>query len=197
MRILLTIVIVFLVFLCHAQLPDKVLISGTIKDTYRIPIKGVAIINVKTGKVNRTDSKGFFETEFSAKDSVLIYHIAYKKEFINSNENRKEFILEAEVIELKEVNITEKANISNMDSLSNSATDLAKQKQLSGYDEKDQLSYFVDEKGTHNKGFSPYFGPTFKIPFGRDLKTIIKREEQRQIKEMTSHYHLVSPEKKK
>jgi hypothetical protein len=197
MRILWTIAIVLLVLESHAQNSNKVVISGTITDTQRIPIKGVAIINVKTGKVHRTDSKGYFETEFSAKDSVLIYHIAYKKEFVNSNEIRKTFVLEPEIIELKEVNITEKTPSSGMDSLANSAANLAKQKQLSGYDEKSQLSYFVDEKGTHTKGFSPFFGPSFQIPIGRSLEEIIKREEQRQIKEMTSHYHLVSPEKKK
>jgi len=197
MRILLTFVCVFFVLLSYAQPAGKVSVSGIVTDTDSFPIQGVAIINVKTGKITRTDQKGYFQTEFSVKDSVLIYHIAYKKEFVNSNDSRKTFVLEPEVHELMQVNVLDKNKQTNknLDSMMQSVSDLAAKEKLSGYDEKSTLSYFVDETGTHNKGFSPYFGPSFKIPFGKNIAHIIHREEQRQLKEMTSHYHLVKPEK--
>jgi hypothetical protein len=197
MRLLLVIVCVFIVQLSQAQITGKVSVSGTVVDTNFMPVQGVAIINVKTGKIARTDDKGYFQTEFSVKDSLLIYHIAYKKQFINSNDIRKKFVLEPEVFELKQVDVTDKNKQSdkNLDSMMTSVNQLAGQKKLTGYDEKSQLDYFVDETGSHTKGFSPYFGPSFKIPFGKNINAIIHREEQRQIKEMTAHYHLVKHQK--
>jgi hypothetical protein len=197
MRLLLAFVCVFIVLISDAQITGKVMVSGTVIDTDYMPIQGVAIINVKTGKIVRTDNKGFFQTEFSVSDSLLIYHIAFKKQFINSNDLRKKFVLEPEVFELKQVDVMDKNKQSNknLDSMMNSVNQLAAQKKLSGYEEKSKLDYFVEETGSHNKGFSPYFGPSFKIPFGKNINAVIHREEQRQIKEMTSHYHLVKHEK--
>jgi hypothetical protein len=197
MRILLAFVCVFIVLLSEAQITGKVMVSGTVIDNDFMPIQGVAIINVKTGKIARTDKDGFFQAEFSVSDSLLIYHIAYKKQFINSNDIRKKFVLEPEVFELKQVDVMDKNKQSNkdLDSMMISVNQLAAKKKLSGYDEKSQLDYFVNETGSHTKGFSPYFGPSFKIPFGKNINAIIHREEQRQIKEMTAHYHLVKPGK--
>jgi len=193
MRILFTIACVFLVLLSFAQSAGKVTVSGIITDTDSFPIQGVAIINVKTGKINRTDKTGFFQTEFSLRDSVLFYHIAYKKQFVNSNDSRKKFVLEPEVFELMQVDVLDKSKLEKkyLDSTMVSVKELAPKEKLTGYDEKSTLEYFVDASGSHNKGFSPYFGPTFKIPFGKKTANVIKREEKRQIKEMTSHYHLV------
>jgi len=197
MRILLTIVCALFVLLSYAQPTSKVKISGIVTDTDLIPIQGAAIINVKTGKITRTDKNGYFQTEFSVKDSVLIYHIAYKKQFVNSNDIRMKFVLEPEVFELNQVDVLDKSRQEkkNLDSTMISVNQLAPKKKLTGYDEKSTLEYFVDEKGTHNKGFSPYFGPSFQIPFGKKTSNVIKREEKRQLKEMTSHYHLVKNEK--
>ena len=197
MRLLLAFVCIFSVLQCEAQTTGKVMVSGTVTDTDSFPIQGVAIINVKNGKIARTDKDGYFQTEFSVSDSLLIYHIAYKKQFINSNDSRKKFILEPEVFELKQVDVLDKNKQTNknLDSMMQSVNQLAPKEKLSGYDEKSTLNYFVDENGTHNKGFSPYFGPSFKIPFGKNINAIIHREEQRQIKEMTAHYHLVKHEK--
>jgi hypothetical protein len=197
MRILLTIVCASFVILSYAQPASKIMVSGIVTDTDSFPIQGVAIINVKTGKITRTDKKGYFQTEFSVKDSVLIYHIAYKKQFVNSNDSRKNFVLEPEVFELMQVDVLDKSKLEKkyLDSTMISVSQLAPKEKLTGYDQKTTLSYFVDENGSHNKGFSPYFGPSFKIPFGKKTKNVIKREENRQIKELTSHYHLVKTEK--
>jgi hypothetical protein len=197
MRVIIALVCVFIVQFSSAQITGKVLVSGTVVDTDFMPVQGVAIINVKTGKIARTDKDGLFQTELSVKDSLLIYHIAYKKQFINSNDIRKKFVLEPEVFELKQVDVLDKNKQTNknLDSMMQSVNQLAPKEKLSGYDEKSTLNYFVDENGTHNKGFSPYFGPSFKIPFGKNINAVIHREEQRQIKEMTSHYHLVKHEK--
>ncbi len=199
MRILLTIVCIFFVLLSYAQPSGKVKISGIVTDADLFPVRGAAIINVKTGKITRTDENGYFQTEFSIKDSVLIYHIAYKKQFVNSNDIRMKFVLEPEVFELMQVDVLDKSRQEqrNLDSTMISVNQLAPKKKLTGYDEKSTVEYFVDEKGTHTKGFSPYFGPSFKIPFGKNITQIIQREQQRQIKEMTSHYHLVKPDKEK
>ena len=197
MRILFTLICVFFVLLGSAQTTGKVSVSGIVTDTNSFPIQGVAIINVKNGKVTRTDQKGYFQTEFSVKDSLLIYHIAYRKEFVNSSDGRNIFILEPEVYELNQVNILDKSSQTNknLDSMMQSVTQLAPKKKLTGYDEKSIVDHFVDASGSHTKGFSPYFGPSFKIPFGKNIRHVIHREEQRQIREMTSHYKLVKPEK--
>ncbi len=197
MRFLLTIVFVFAVFLSIAQPSGKIQVSGTVVDVDSFPVQGAAIINVKTGKLIHTDKDGHFMAEFSEKDSLLIYHIAYKKQFINSTDPRKKFVMEPEVHELKQVNVTDKGKSGNknLDSMMISASQLAQKKKLTGYDEKSQLDYFVDQNGSHNKGFSPYFGPSFGIPFGKSLENVLKREERRQRKEMTSHYHLVESKK--
>jgi hypothetical protein len=199
MRLLFTIACVFFVLLSDAQTAGKIMISGIVTDTNTFPIQGVAIINVKTGKITRTDQNGYFKTEFSVRDSILIYHIAYKKQFVNSSDSRKKFVLEPEVYELNQVNVNDKSTQTNrnIDSLEQSVTQLAPKKKLTGYDERSTVDYFVDASGSHNKGFSPYFGPSFKIPFGKKTSNVIKREEKRQIKEMTSHYHLVKTEKGK
>ncbi len=199
MRILLTLFCTLLLLQSYSQPAGKIMISGVVIDTDSFPIQGVAIINVKTGKITRTDKMGYFQTEFSVKDSVLIYHIAYRKQFVNSNDSRKKFVLEPEVYELNQVNVKDKNTQSNrnIDSLEQSVIQLAPKKKLTGYDERSTVDYFVDASGSHNKGFSPYFGPSFKIPFGKKTSNVIKREEKRQIKEMTSHYHLVKTEKGK
>ena len=197
MRLLLTITCILFVILTDAQPIGKVLVSGTVIDTDSFPISGVSIINVKTGKIARTDKNGYFHAEFSISDSLLIYHIAYKKQFINSNDLRKKFILEPEIFELKQVDVLDqnKQTKKILDSMMISVNHLAPKKKLTGYDKKSSLSYFVDESGSHNKGFSPYFGPTIKIPFGKNINELIHREEKRQLREMTAHYHLVKPKK--
>jgi hypothetical protein len=72
MRLSLLFVFLFLVLQGYAQSPSKIKVSGIVLGTDSVPIQGVAIINVKTGKISRTDKKGYFESEFAVKDSLLI-----------------------------------------------------------------------------------------------------------------------------
>jgi len=199
MRFLLLIVGFFFTLQIYAQPSGKIQVSGFVLSQDSIPIQGAAIINVQTGKLIHTDKKGFFKTEFAVKDSLLIYHIAYKKQFVNKNDNRQYFILEPEIHELMQVDVVDKSKQEKkyLDSTMILVNQLAPKEKLTGYEKKSTMEYFIEDNGTHTRGFSPYFGPTFNIPFGKKTSNVLKREEKRQLKEMTSHYHLVKPEKTK
>jgi hypothetical protein len=199
MRYALFLVCLFFTLNGFSQNSGRILISGIVIGSDSIPVQGAAIINVQTGKLIHTDKKGFFHSEFAVKDSLLIYHIAYKKQFINKNDNRKCFVLEPEVHELMQVDVLDKSKQEKkyLDSTMILVNQLAPKEKLTGYDKKSTMNYFIDENGSHTKGFSPYFGPTFKFNFGKNTKNVIRREEKRQLKEMTSHYHLVNPGKTK
>jgi hypothetical protein len=130
--------------------------------------------------------------ELPLKDSLLIYHIAYKKQFVNNNDNRKYFMLEPEVHELMQINILNKTKLEKryLDSTLFSIKQVAPTVKLTGYDKRSSMQYFIDENGSLNKGFSPYFGPSFHIPLERNTAKVLKREQSRQIKKLTTHYHL-------
>lgn len=181
----------------YAQTPGKIKIAGVVLNQDSVPIQGVAVINVKNGKTSRTDKKGYFEAEFSIKDSLLIYHISFKKQFVNSSENRKRFVLEPEVHELMQVDILDKNKKQQeyLDSTMISVKELAPKEKLTGYDKKSTLEYYIEENGSHTKGFSPYFGPSFSLNFGKSTNKVIQREHDRQLKELTAHYHLVHEQK--
>jgi hypothetical protein len=187
----------FIFLQVYAQPSGKIQVSGIVLSNDSLPVQGAAIINVQTGKLIHTDKKGFFQTEFAVMDSLLIYHIAYKKQFVNKNDNRKYFVLEPEVHELMQVDILDKSKQEKkyLDSTMIQINQLAPKEKLTGYEKKSTMNYFIEENGSHTKGFSPYFGPTFNFNFGKNTNNVIRREERRQLKEMTSHYHLVKPEK--
>lgn len=199
MRFLLIIASFFFILQIHAQPSGKIKVSGIVLSNDSIPVQGAAIINVQTGKLIHTDKKGFFQSEFAVKDSLLIYHIAYKKMFVNKNDNRKYFVLEPEIYELLQVDVSDKSKQEKkyLDSTMISVNQLAPKEKLTGYDKKSTMNYFIEDNGSHTKGFSPYFGPTFNFNFGRNTNNVIRREQKRQLKEMTSHYHLMKPEKEK
>jgi len=91
---------IILVLNSFAQPSGKIHVAGTVIGNDSVPIQGVAIIDIQTGKIVHTDRNGNFHMELPLKDSLLIYHIAYKKQFVNSNDNRKYFMLQPEVHEL-------------------------------------------------------------------------------------------------
>ena len=192
MRYLITIIGLILVLNSYAQPSGKIHLAGTVISRDSVPIQGVAIIDILTGKIAHTDKNGNFHMEFSLKDSLLIYHIAYKKQFVNSNDNRKYFMLEPEVHELMQINILNKTKLEKryLDSTLFSIKQVAPTVKLTGYDKRSSMQYFIDENGSLNKGFSPYFGPSFNIPLERNTAKVLKREQRRQIKKLTTHYHL-------
>ena len=192
MRYLITIMGLILVLNSFGQPLGKLHVAGTIIGRDSDPIQGVAIIDILTGKIVHTDNNGNFHMEFSLKDSLLIYHIAYKKQFVNNNDTRKYFMLEPEVHELMQINILNKTKLEKryLDSTLFSIKQVAPTVKLTGYDKRSSMQYFIDENGSLNKGFSPYFGPSFNIPLERNTAKVLKREQRRQIKKLTTHYHL-------
>jgi len=192
MRFSITIMGIILFFNSYAQPINKIRVSGTIIGNDSVPIQGVAIIDIKTGKIAHSDRNGNFHMELALKDSLLIYHIAYKKQFVNSNDNRKYFMLEPEVHELMQIDILDRTKQERkyLDSTLFSIKQVAPTVKLTGYDKRSSMQYFIDENGSHNKGFSPYFGPNFNIPLERNTAKVLKREQRRQIKKLTTHYHL-------
>jgi hypothetical protein len=164
--------------------------------TDSVPVPDVAIIDIRTGKTVRTNAVGFFQTALAVGDSLLIYHIAFKKQFITEKNNARQIILEPEIQELQQVDVTD--NGKEKENLEQTISDIkriAPLEKLSGYDKKSRQSYFIEENGSHNKGFSPFFGPTVHIPFGKIGDLVSEFGKRHQQRKLTSHYHLVKRKK--
>ena len=190
--------LIFLVLQSYSQSPAKIPFSGIVVSNDSIAIPGVAIIDTQSGKIlAHTNAKGFFQTEINADDSVCIYHIAFKRRFVNGKDLGKRIILEPEVHELRQVDVIDKQEKEqkHLEQTVDEIKRMAPMKKLTGYDLKSRQSYFIDENGSHNKGFSPYFGPTIKSPAGKIVALVAGSEEKRQRKKLTSHYHLVKKPK--
>jgi len=195
--ILLSFILSF-VFNCSSQNTGETILSGIVVDNDSIPVADVAIINTRTGKTVRTNTTGFFQTEIAPQDSLLAYHIAYKKRFISEKYNGRLIVLEPEIQELMQVDVIDKS-VQEMKNLEETVSDikrLAASKKLDGFDRKSRQSYFFDQNGSYNKGFIPFFGPTSHIPFGKIASLVTGDAEKRQRKTLTSHYHLVRKKSK-
>lgn len=179
------------------QNPDRILISAVILDADSIPLSDVAIINTRSGKTVRTNADGFFETMMAEGDSLLAYHIAYKRLFISYKDNARTLAMFPETHELLQVEVTEdlEAAQKKADKLSEDIMRVAPLKKLEGYDRKSIQEYFYEENGSHNKAFSPYFGPTVRVSAGKLGEAISKISKKRQLKKQTAHYHLVKKKK--
>lgn len=192
-------VFIFLIsgFAGLTQNPDRILMSGIILDADSIPLPDVAVINVRTGKTVRTNSDGFFETTMAEEDSLLAYHIAYKRLFISSEDNARTLVMFPETHELLQVEVTEDSEAAQKkaDKLSEDIMRVAPLKKLAGYDHKSRPDYFYEENGSHNKAFSPYFGPTVRVSVGKIGEVLSKISRKRQLKKNTAHYHLVKKKK--
>jgi len=196
MRYLFLVFTIFIVYNCYPQPNGNVILSGIVVDTDSIPIPDVAIMNIRTYKTVRTNADGFFQTEIAAEDSLLAFHIAYKKRYISERNNARYIVMEPEIQELNQVNITNKYE-QEQENLKETVKDikrLAPLKKITEYDMKSRQNKFIDANGSHNKGFSPFFGPTIHSPIAKIATLVAGSEEKRQRKKMTSHYHL---EKKK
>jgi len=177
--------LIFLVLQSYSQSPAKIPFSGIVVSNDSIAIPGVAIIDTQSGKIlAHTNAKGF-------------YHIAFKRRFVNGKDLGKRIILEPEVHELMQVDVIDKQEKEqkHLEQTVDEIKRIAPLKKLTGYDLKSRQSYFIDENGSHNKGFSPYFGPTIKSPAGKIVALVAGSEEKRQRKKLTSHYHLVKKPK--
>jgi hypothetical protein len=197
MRILVLVIAIFIALPALAQYPTQISLSGIILDTDSVPVTDVAIINARTGKTVRSGINGFFHTEITSGDSLLIYHIAFKKQFINEKHNGRSIVVEPEIQELMQIDITDlEQEKKNLEQTMDDIKRIAPMEKLSGYDLKSKQTLFIEENGSHNKGFSPFFGPTVHIPIGNIARVISKLGRHQRLKEETSHYHLVKRKKK-
>lgn len=165
-------ILLLLVFQSYSQTSGKIMISGTVLSTDSVPIPGAAVINIWSGNIVRTDVTGFFKIEILPGDSLLIYHISYKKLFISKNNQGGYILLKPEIHELLQVNVQDK-NVQEERNLQQTINDIKRLvplEKLTGFDLKSIQDYFADENGTPNRGFSPFFGPTFKIPIEKNRK---------------------------
>jgi len=178
---------------CFPQQSGKILISGIIINTDSIPVPDVAIINIRSGKTVRTNTEGFFQTELDSGDSLLVYHISYKKLFLNEKNNVSRIMIEPEIQEIIQVDIVDKyrKELENLKKTEEDIKQLAPLKKLTGYDLHSKQEYFIAENGSHNKGFSPFFGPTIPVPISKITSIFAKMDERHKRKKLTSHYHLV------
>ena len=183
--------ILSLTFNSFSQSTKGILLSGIVLNTDSLPVPDAAILNTRNGRAVRTNPNGFFETEIATNDSLLIYHIAYKRQFISEKDNGTYIVLEPEIQELMQIDITngEAQELRNLEETVDEIKRLGSMKKLEGYDLKSRQSVFVEEHGTHNKGFSPFFGPTVLIPFGKIGGIISEMKKKKQLKKMTQHYH--------
>lgn len=197
MRFILLLIAFTTTFQCLSQEPLKLLISGIVVNTDSVPIPDVAIINMRTGKVVRTNPNGFFKTEIASKDSLLVYHIACKNQFIKAKQIRWYIVMESQIQKLLQVDITSnrEQRQKNLDQIMADIRRLAPMKKLSGYELKSIQEYFINENGTHTKGFSPFFGPIIPIQLGKLEAKISAISERGKLKKMTSHYHLADKKK--
>jgi hypothetical protein len=198
MRRLYFLLSIFLTLQVVAQNPTQILVSGIILTLDSIPVPDVSIINVRTGKTVRSNTSGFFQTEITENDSLLVYHIAFQKQFITEKENGRYILLEPEIQELMQVDIIDSKELERkkMEELSNDIKQQVPKEKPTGYDLKSRQSYFIDENGSHNKGFSPFFGPTFRIPLGEIANIVSELGIFRRKNTTTSHYHLVKKKKR-
>ncbi len=181
------------VFEGYSQQPMKTILSGIVIGNDSIPVPEVAIINIRTGKTSRTNANGFFQIEIALEDSLLVYHIAFKKRFVNEKHNGRYILLEPEVVELMQVDVSDKKE-KEQKNLQETVTDikrLAPQEKPEGFDIKSRQSYFYDQHGSHNRGFMPFFGPTIRSPLSKVITFVAGSEEKRQRKKLTTHYQLV------
>lgn len=193
MRFILIPFFFFFVFEGFSQHTKETMLSGIVVGNDSVPVSDVAIINTRTGKTTRTDTNGFFQIEIALEDSLLVYHIAYKKRLINEKYNGRYIVLEPEIVELMQVDVSDK-NEKELKNLKETVDDikrLAPLKKPEGFDLKSRQSYFYDQQGSHTKGFSPFFGATVRSPIAKIITLVAGSKEKRQRKMLTSHYHLV------
>lgn len=193
MRFFLLVVVIGIASQGFSQPIRKIVLSAIIVDTDSIPIPDVAIVNTQTSRTVRTNADGFFQIEIGAEDSLLVYHIAYKKQFINERHNGRYIVIYPEIQELLQINVTNKG-VQEMKNLEETVKDikrLAPLKKITEYDMKSRQKKFIEANGSHNKGFSPFFGPSTSTSLQKVTGVVAGTREKRLKKKLTAHYHLV------
>ncbi|MBL7967828.1 MAG: hypothetical protein JNK09_12580 [Prolixibacteraceae bacterium] len=167
-------------FNCTAQSPKKSLLSAVLMSPDSVAIPDVAIINVRTEQAVRTNTKGFFQIEIMEGDSLITNHIAFKKRVITEANNARTLFLEPEIRELQPIDVTtdNSQEEQQMKEMAQSINQIARQKKLDGFDRKSRQTYFYDQHGSYNRGFSPHFGPTVGIPLGK-ITRLFKRKSRK------------------
>lgn len=195
MRLPVCIVCVFLPFLLFAQQANNTQVSGVILSSDSIPIPDVAVIHPRTGLAVRTNSTGFFQTMINENDSLLLFHISYKKRFVKATSKQQYIILESEVQELMQIDVLnqQEKEARNLQQTLSEIKRAAPMQTLTGYDLHSKTEYFVRDNGSHNKAFMPFFGPTLSFSLNTILKPITNQSEKRARKKLTGHYHLIKP----
>lgn len=183
------------VFRVSSQSPETLLFSAVLVGPDFLPVPDAAVINTRTFHTVRTDANGYFQTEIAGNDSLFIYHIAFKRQFINENANGKTIVLEPQVNQIRQVDVTDNA-LEELKHLQKTLRDIKrvapeKRFEHSDYTAGSRQKGFVEQYGSHTKGFKPFFGPTVQFPLGTIIHTVAGNREKRKRKELTSHYHLV------
>lgn len=198
MRSFLLVVVLCIAFNGYSQSTGKIVLSAIVVDADSIPIPDVSIMNFRTNRTVRTNADGFFQTEIAADDSLLVFHIAYKKRFISEKNNARIIVMEPEIQELNQINITNKyaQDQKNLEETVKDIKRLAPLKKNTEYDMKARQNKFIEANGSHNKGFSPFFGPSTSTSLQKVAGVVAGTKEKRLRKKLTSHYHLVKRKKK-
>lgn len=198
MRNYIFVVLLLFTFECYSQTTDKILISGTVLSSDSVPISGAAVINIWSGDIVRTNSNGFFQIEIYPGDSLLVYHIFYKKLFISKNNQGGYILLKPEIHELNQVDVTDKTEQErkNLEETVNEIKRLAPLRKDAEYDMKSRQNSFIKQNGSHDKGFSPFFRPTTSTSTSLQEAWSGSRNQGETITEkLTAHYHLVKRKK--
>lgn len=199
MRHLLLSLTMLTVLQVYSQTEEMTVISGIVLDSDSVPVSDMAIINTRTFNTVRTTETGFFQSQINGNDSLLIYHIAYKRLFITKKDNGRLIIVEPEINVIKQVNVTDNyiQELENLQKTVDEIKRVAPLEKLSKEERKSRLTSFVEETGSHNKGFSPFFGPTVTVPIGKIIQLSGLDMDKQKRKKLTSHYHLIKPARTK
>lgn len=191
MRNLSLLITLLIVFQGYSQTDQGIMISGIIADADSIPIPDVIVVNSRTYETVRSNHQGFFQTYITGNDSLFIFHVSYKRRFISEKDNGRMIILEPEINELKQVDVTDEylQELKNLQKTMEEIKRVVPLKKLNEEEMKSIQTRFVEQHGSHNKGFMPFFGPIIKIPFWKIAELTGLDRQTRQRKQLTSHYH--------
>jgi len=182
-----------MVLQAYSQTEATVIISGIVADLDSVPIPDVVIVNARTGHTVYSDQKGFFQTHITGNDSLFIYHIAYQRRFITEKDNGRTIILQPDMNEINQVDVNGDY-MQELKYLQQTLEDIKRtvpMEKLSEEEMKSRETRFVEQHGSHNKGFMPFFGPTMHLYFGKIAQMAGLDKQSRERKKLTSHYHLL------